>query len=137
MESFEISFDQIPAWFWGLWLFFTAFYLICYWKIFVKAGRPGWESLIPIYNLYIITKISGKNGWWLLYLLIPLANIYFIIVLIRSFARSFGQGVGFTVGLIFLGFIFYPLIAFGNIHYVGPNGVPAVAKEDIDTMGNN
>jgi Family of unknown function (DUF5684) len=126
----------LPAWFWPVYGIFILFMIVAMWKIFVKAGRPGWESLIPIYNLYIMAKISGKDGWWLLRLLIPIAGIYFAVVLIRSFARSFGQGVGFTVGLLFLGIIFYPMIAFGDIKYVGPNGV-ATNQEDIDSIGNN
>jgi hypothetical protein len=127
---------QIPVWFWALYAVFVLFFAVVHWKIYTKAGRPGWESLIPIYNFYIFGKISGRSGWWLLRLLIPIAGIYFAIVLIRSFARSFGQGVGFTVGLLFLGIIFYPMIAFGNIKYVGPNGV-ATNQEDIDSIGNN
>lgn len=133
--NYEFS---LPVWFWPLWGCLVIFYLFVWWRIFEKAGRPGWESLIPFYNLYIIaTKISGRPGWWLLMLLVPFANIYYAIVLVRSYARSFGQGVGFTVGLIFLGGIFNPIIAFGNIRYVGPNGVSGVAREDIDAMGNN
>ena len=131
-QSFEL-----PAWFWPVYGALMVFYFVAHWKIFVKAGRPGWESLIPLYNAYIFAQISGKKGWWILRLLIPFAGIYFAIVLVRAFARSFGQGVGFTVGLIFLGYIFFPIVAFGNMKYIGPNGVPETSQEDIDAIGSN
>lgn len=136
--EYKTGWSEIPAWFWPVMACVALYFIILGWRIFTRAGRPGWESLVPFYNLYIWTKIIGRPWWWLLLCLIPLVNIYYFIVMMRSYARSFGQGVGFTVGLIFLRIIFESLIAFsGSIRYVGPNGVPAVAQEDIDSMGNN
>ena len=99
--------------------------IISLWKIFQKAGQPGWAAIIPIYNTYIMIKISGKSGWWLLLLLIPLVNIVILIMLLYYFSKSFGQSGAFVLGLLFLSFIFYPILAFGNAKYVGPYGNPA------------
>jgi len=92
------------------------------WKIFEKAGKPGWASLIPIYNAIVLLEIVGKPVWWIFLLIFPCTSFIFIIWLINLLSKSFGQGVGFTLGLIFFGFIFYPLLGFGDYTYVGPGG---------------
>ena len=92
------------------------------WKIYTKAGRPGWESIVPIYNTYIFLKIVGRPGWWLLLLCIPIVNFIFLIIITNDLAKAFGKGIGFTLGLIFLGFIFFPILAFGDSKYQGPEG---------------
>jgi hypothetical protein len=91
------------------------------WKVFTKAGQPGWASLIPIYNLYVLCKIAGRPGWWLLLMLIPLVNFIIIIILCIDIAKSFGNGVGFGLGLAILGFIFWPILGFGSAQYQGPS----------------
>ncbi|ANH82294.1 hypothetical protein A8C56_16195 [Niabella ginsenosidivorans] len=98
--------------------------IIALWKIFEKAGRSGWEAIIPIYNMYILLKIVGKPGWWLILMLIPFLNFIFSIWTINMLSKSFGKDEGFTVGLILLGFIFYPILGFGNARYLGPYGDP-------------
>jgi len=95
------------------------------WKVFEKAGQPGWAAIIPIYNIYIMTKIGGKPGYWTLLCLIPLVNIVFIIWLYNMVSKSFGKDEGFTAGLIFLGLIFWPILGFGSAKYLGPFGDPA------------
>lgn len=96
------------------------FFLIAsVWKVFTKAGQPGWASIVPIYNAYILLKIAGKPGWWLLLLFIPLVNIVIGIIVAIDLAKSFGKGAGFGVGLAFLGFIFYPILGFGSATYQG------------------
>lgn len=87
------------------------------WKVFTKAGQPGWASIIPIYNAYILLKIAGKPGWWLILLFIPLVNLVIGIIAIAALAKNFGKGVGFVVGLILLPFIFYPILGFGDAQY--------------------
>ena len=101
------------------------FYLFCMWKIYVKAGQPGWAALIPIYNIYILTKIVGKPGYWTLLCLIPFVNFIFAIWLTNMLSKSFGKDEGFTIGLLLLGIIFYPILAFGGAKYLGPYGDPA------------
>ncbi len=92
------------------------------WRVFEKAGQPGWLAIIPIANLYIMMKIGGKPGWWLLLLLVPIANFVIVIWTLNMVSKSFGKDEGFTVGLLFLSFIFWPILGFGNSKYVGPYG---------------
>lgn len=92
------------------------------WKVFTKAGQPGWAAIIPLLNMYFLCKVAGRPGWWLLLLLICFP-IFYIIVCI-DVAKRFGKGVGFALGLIFLGFIFFPILGFGSAQYQG--GAPAV-----------
>jgi len=87
------------------------------WMIFKKAGHPGWASIIPIYNIYIITKIAGKEWWWLLLLLIPFVQFVIGIILYIAMSKKFGKGAGFGVGLYFLPFIFAPILGFGDAEY--------------------
>ncbi len=87
------------------------------WKTFEKAGQPGWGCLIPIYNVYLMTQIAQKPGWWVIMFFIPLVNIIFAIMLYNEIAKRFGQGIGFTIGLILLPFIFFPMLGFGDYSY--------------------
>jgi len=91
------------------------------WVVFTKAGKPGWACLIPIYNIIVLLDIVGRPWWWLLLLLVPLVNIIIGILLCLDLAKSFGKGAGFGIGLLLLGFIFYPLLAFGDATYQGPS----------------
>lgn len=90
------------------------------WKIFTKAGKPGWACLIPIYNAYVLLQIAGKPGWWLVMFFIPIANIVFGIMAMIALAKCFGKGGGFVVGLILLPIVFYPMLAFGDAQYTPP-----------------
>ena len=98
------------------------------WKIFTKAGQPGWASIVPIYNLIILLKIVNKPLWWIILFLIPIANFIVLILVINELSKSFGKGVGFTIGLLFLGVIFYPILGFGDAQYIG-NGVNSSSVE--------
>jgi len=95
------------------------------WRIFVKAGEPGWSALIPIYNAYVLLKIAGRPGWWLVLYLIPFVNFVIAIIVAHELSKSFGHGGGFTFGLLFLPLIFYPMLGFGSDRYLGPGGVGA------------
>lgn len=97
--------------------------IVSMWKIFEKAGKPGWASLIPIYNTIVLLDIVGKPWWWIFLLIIPIVNIIFGIIVIHGLSKSFGLNGWFTLGLLFLGIIFYPILAFGDYKYVGPGGV--------------
>jgi hypothetical protein len=94
--------------------------LASWWKLFTKANWPGWASIIPIYNLYVIFRIAGKSGWLLILMLVPFVNFIVLIIVELAFAKRFGKGVGFGLGLIFLGFVFYPILAFGDAKYIPP-----------------
>ena len=97
--------------------------IISFWKIFEKAGKPGWASIIPIYNILVLLEIIGKPWWWLLLLLIPGVNIIFGIWMFNLLSISFGKTEGFTVGLVLLPFIFLPILGFGEDMYKGPAGI--------------
>lgn len=106
-------------------------YLAAMWRIYEKAGKPGWASLIPIYNIIVLLEIVGKPWWWLLLMLIPVANIVFAIWMTNLLSKSFGKSEGFTVGLILLGLIFYPILGFGNAEYKGPAGLEKEAINGV------
>lgn len=95
------------------------------WKIYSKAGKPGWASIIPIYNIIVLLEIAGKPWWWLFLICIPIVNFIILIIVHHKLSLSFGKGAGFTVGLLLLGFVFFPILAFGDAKYVGPGGVTA------------
>jgi hypothetical protein len=91
------------------------------WVIFAKAGRPGWAAIIPIYNTLQMIWMVGRPWWWILLLLIPFLNLIIGIILLNDLSSSFGHGVGFTLGLIFLAPIFFLILAFGSSQYRGPS----------------
>ena len=98
------------------------------WKVFVKAGQPGWAAIIPIWNLYILLKVIGRPPWWLLLFLVgvivPFVGWILLLVLgviiALDLAKSFAKSTGFAVGLFLLNFIFVPILGFGDSRYVGP-----------------
>lgn len=94
--------------------------LIAMWKVYTKAGKPGWVVLIPVYNLYVLLEIIGRPWWWLLLFLIPVVNVFLIFIIMFDLARSFGKGSGFALGLIFLNLIFILILGFGSAEYEGP-----------------
>lgn len=99
--------------------------IIANWKIFTKAGKPGWAAIIPIYNVIVLLEIVGKPVWWVVLFLIPCVNIVFAVWTINLLSKSFGQSEGFTVGLLLLGVVFFPILAFGNYQYLGPAAAEA------------
>jgi hypothetical protein len=98
----------------------VALFIVGLWRVFVKAGQPGWAVLIPIYNAYILLKIAGRPGWWLLLFMIPLVNIVIAALVAIDIAKCFGQSAAFGLILLFLlGGIGYLMLGFGNYRYVG------------------
>jgi len=95
-------------------------YIAAQWRIYEKAGKPGWAVLIPFYNFIVLLEIVGKPWWWLLLMFIPVVNLVIGIWVVNLLSKSFGQNEGFTLGLLFLSIIFYPMLAFGNYDYKGP-----------------
>jgi len=89
------------------------------WKIFVKAGKPGWAAIVPIYNLVVLLEIVGKPIWWIILMIIPLVNLIVYIIVLIELAKRFGKGIGFALGLLFLPFIFFPVLGFGSAQYHG------------------
>lgn len=148
----------------GVMIFFLAllaFFVIVMWRIFTKAGQPGWACLIPIYSAIVYFKIIGRKASWLLVYIIlgvlygvglymavsgnaPVGGILAFVGIIgiivisiidtHRLSKSFGQGAGFTVGLILLGIIFYAILAFGDYKYIGPNGEGPNPNTDPDIL---
>ncbi len=93
------------------------FMLVSMWKVFTKAGQPGWACIVPIYNTYIMLKIAGKPGWWLLLMFVPVVSFVIAILMMIGIAQNFGKGSGYAVGLILLSPVFIPMLAFGSAEY--------------------
>lgn len=86
-------------------------------KTFVKAGKPGWACIIPIYNLIVLLEIARKPVWWFLLMLIPIVNFVIAIIVMLEVAKNFGKGTGFGLGLIFLSPIFWCILGYGDATY--------------------
>ena len=95
------------------------FAIVCLWKVFSKAGEPGWAAIIPLYNTYVLYKISFGNGWLFLLTFVPFVNAVVALILLFKLSSAFGHGIGFGFGLLFLNPIFMAILAFGGSDYVG------------------
>ena len=100
-----------------VWLAIVVFEAAAMWRVFTKAGKPGWAIIVPIYNIIVMLEIAGKPLWWFLLMLIPLVNIVVMFMVMIGIAEKFGKSAGFGVGLALLGFIFFPILAFGDAEY--------------------
>lgn len=126
MEDFD-SYNGLNE---GMFAFMGAFMMVYFaillviiislWKIFEKAGKPGWAAIIPIYNIIVLLEIVGKPIWWIFLLFIPLVNFFIGIYVMHLFSKAFGKDVVMTILLIFLPFIGFPMLAFGDATYGGP-----------------
>jgi len=95
--------------------------IIGVWKVFTKAGQPGWAAIIPIYNIIVLLQIVGRPIWWFILLLIPLVNLIILIILAIDLAKSFGKSAAWGFFLLFVfSFIGYLILGFGDARYVGP-----------------
>lgn len=124
-------------------LIFYILVVIAGWKILTKAGEAGWKSLIPIYNVYMLYKISGISFWIWCVIPIIIAGIFnslsqnggdlaslwsfcysvtLLVIDIKlaiALAKAFGKGTGFIIGLVLLPNIFQLILGFGSAKYVG------------------
>ena len=97
------------------------FFLYCAWRVYVKAGKPGWAVIIPIYNILVELEIVGRPWYWLLLMFVPVVDVVLGIIITFRMAKVYGHGTGFGFGLLFLPFIFLPILAFDDSKYLGPN----------------
>jgi hypothetical protein len=116
----------------GIYLVFAILMIVSVWKVYVKAGEPGWAVLIPIYQTIVFFKIAGKPWKWIFWLFFPPVFVIVAIIALVSFVERFGKGGGYIVGLILLPFVFWPMLAFGDAQYLGPKtdgmiGEPALS----------
>jgi Family of unknown function (DUF5684) len=100
-----------------LWLAYTVLFVIGLWQTFVKAGLPGWGAIIPFYNVYLMIKMAGRPGWWLVFYFIPLVNIVVWLIVALDIAKNFGQGSGFGILLWIFPGIMFLVLGFGNYQY--------------------
>lgn len=89
------------------------------WKMFEKAGEPGWAAIVPFYNAWVLVKISGKEVWWFFLMFVPCVNIVAIIIIDIAVAERFGKSAGYGIGMFFLPVVFYPMLGFGDAEYQG------------------
>lgn len=125
--------------FWILSMTLSILMIVSLWKIFKKAGKPGWASIIPIYNIYIMCEIAEKEWWYVLLSCVPFANIYAMIVLYNGMAKRFGKSGGFVAGMILLPVVFFPMLAFGKDAAI-VNNQPNTSNENNmadNTLGAN
>lgn len=101
-------------------LILAVFVIAGMWKVFTKAGKPGWASIIPIYNTVVLLEIVGRPVWWIILMLIPCVGFVIAIIVCIDLAKSFGKDALYGVGLAFLGIIFFPMLGFGSATYQGP-----------------
>lgn len=92
------------------------------WKVFTKAGQPGWALFIPIYNAIVWLRVCGKPAWWIILLIIPIVNLIITLLASLGMAKNFGKSAGFGIGLWLLGPIFLLILAFGDAKYQGNQG---------------
>lgn len=107
----------LPAAFWVVYFIVIIFLLAVMWKIFAKAGQPGWAAIIPIYNMIVLLQIVNKPLWWFLLMLIPVVNLIIAFVIYIRLGKAFGHSAAFGVGLVLLSIIFFPMLAFENSQY--------------------
>lgn len=116
--------DAVAAMFAGCWSFVwflvAVLIVVAMWKVFTKAGKPGWAAIIPIYNIIVLLEIVGRPLWWIVLYLIPFVNFVVSIIVAIDVAKAFGKDTAFGIGLAFLSPIFYPILGFGSARYIGP-----------------
>ncbi len=104
----------------GIWLVVVVLMIAGTWKIFTKAGKPGWTSIIPMYNIYVMCVVAGKPAWWIIMFFIPFAPIAVFLAI----AKNFGKGAGFGIGMFFIPVVFFPMLGFGKSSFLGSEGQP-------------
>lgn len=118
----------------GVYLAVIIFLLVSSAKVYMKAGRKWWEAIIPVYNTYVLQQIVGRPGWWTLLYFVPFVNIVVSIINALDLAKSFGQGTGTGLLLIFFPFIMYPVMAFSSKYqYQGPSAPGNTTGQDANS----
>jgi uncharacterized membrane protein YhaH (DUF805 family) len=100
-----------------VYLIVVIFILAATWRVFEKAGKPGWASIVPFYNIIVMLEIAERPVWWLFMFFIPIVNFVFLCMMYHQISRRFGHDTGFTVGLILLSPIFIAILGFGQDKY--------------------
>jgi hypothetical protein len=114
MDFMDISMSLVAL---ATYSVFMLVFVASIWTVFKKAGRPGWACIIPIYNVFVLLQVARRPAWWLLMFLIPCVGVPFYIITFFDIAKAFGKGTLFGFGLLLLGPIFFPILAFGSSQY--------------------
>ena len=105
----------------GFWLIIEIIWIVLViagtWKTFVKADKPGWGAIIPFYNTYLMIKVAGRPGWWLILFFIPFVNIIMWLIVALGISENFGHGAGFGILLWFFAPIMFLVLGFGGSEY--------------------
>jgi hypothetical protein len=104
----------------AIYLALAVLLIVSMWKVFQKAGKPGWAAIVPFYNTWVLLQIVGKPTWWFFLYFVPFVNIVVTVLVYVELAKCFGKGVGFAILMIFLPFIAFPMLAFGKEQYRAP-----------------
>lgn len=111
---------------WIIYLAIIAIVIAGAWKMFVKAGQPGWAAIIPIYNVIVGLQIVRRPVWWIVLFFIPFVNIVMGIIIAIDLAKAFGRSPAFGVIMLWLlGIIGIPMLGFGSATYRAPDRAPA------------
>ena len=108
---------QLPGWYLPTVAAISLFVIASVWKLFTKAQKPGWAALIPIYNLVVLTQISGRGALFSLTYVIPFVNFVTLSMTYYGVGRRFGKGPLFSLGMVFLAPVLIPVLAFGKAKY--------------------
>lgn len=127
-------FAGVGIFMWIIGMAVAVFSVICMWKLFKKAGKPGWASIVPIYNMIVMIEIAELPMWYIALFFVPFANIYAMFKIYIEIAHKFGKSTGFGVGMVFLNIIFIPMLAFGKAEYKG--GISAPINGNINKESN-
>jgi hypothetical protein len=123
MDDYSVSYSadlSTNPVFWIVYGVVAILAIVALWRVFTKAGRPGWAALIPIYNIYTLVKVAGNSGWFVLLYFIPIVNVIISIVVALGVAKNFGKsGVFGFIGLWLFSLIGYLILGFGSAQYVG------------------
>jgi len=122
--------SPIPNYFSGPFLFFALVWTVAIiaglWKMFEKAGEPGWAAIVPFYNIYVMLKVAGRPAWWLILFFVPFVSIIFAIIVALDLAKVFGQSAvfGFVLNFLLMG-LGYIILGFGSAQYQRPAAMAA------------
>lgn len=101
----------------AIWLVLGVLALVGGWKMLVKAGKPGWGIIIPVYNIYLFCRVAGRPGWWLILFFIPIVNIVIGLIVALNIAENFGHGAGYGILLWLFPWLMYLVLGFGTDTY--------------------
>ena len=111
--------------------------IIAMWKLFKKAGKPGWASLVPIYNTYIMCEIGEKAWWYVLLTFVPVVNIFALFMIYYGIAKKFGKEIGFAIGMFLLPPIFFMILGFGKSSIAVDENVNDISDDNIENFATD